>query len=43
LTRTLFGATFAKIAREARCAALAVPENAGASRRHTPLPASRAA
>lgn len=43
LTRTLFGATFAKMAREARCAVLAVPENAGASRRHTPLPASRAA
>jgi universal stress protein A len=43
LTRKLRGATFARIAREARCAVLAVPEQSGVRRRRRPVAAARAA
>jgi hypothetical protein len=40
LTRKLFGATFARIAREAPCAVLAVPEQSGVKRRYGALAAA---
>jgi nucleotide-binding universal stress UspA family protein len=43
LTRKLFGATFARIAREAPCAVLAVPEQSAPRRRHGTVVAARAA